>query len=79
MKTTRQQALKFYNIIRWIDPYGVCDLDKEQYIESLIKYSLEDNLNELEQYICDGYETIDLLHDTTLLKKYLNLVKDLEA
>lgn len=75
MKTTKKQALKIYNIIKWINPYEICDLDKETHINNLMSLSLEDNINELEQYICDGYETRDLLNDTTLLKKYLDLKK----
>ena len=77
METTKKQALKIYNIIKWINPYEVCDLDKEMHINNLMSLSLEDNINELDNYIVDGYETRDLLNDTTLLKKYLDLKKDL--
>ena len=79
MKTTRKQALKIYNIVKWINPYEVCDLDKEEHIKSLMASSLEDNINELDDYICEGFDDVrELLSDTTLLKKYLNLKKELE-
>lgn len=78
METTRKLALKLYNIVKWINPYECCELDKEMHIENLMNLSFEENMNELDNYICEGYETRDLLSDTTLLRKYLNLIREIE-
>ena len=76
MKTTRKQALKIFNIVKWIDTFSICDLDKEDFIQSLIETDFAESIDDLEKFICEGYETIDLLHDTELLRRYLNLVKE---
>lgn len=78
MKTTREQSLKIYNIVKWINPYDISNLDKEEIMQNTMKNDFEKNINELDLYIINHYEAkIELLHDTTLLKKYLNLIKDM--
>ena len=75
MKTTRKQALKIYNIAKWINPYGVCDLDKEDHIKAIMELDFEENIKELNTYISETHDDVkDLLNDKILLKKYLNLV-----
>lgn len=72
MKTTRKQALKIYNIVKWVNPYEVCDLDKEMHLQTLSELDLIDNIKELNNYIKEKYD--DPSEDKILIKKYKNLI-----
>ena len=76
METTKYDALKFYEIANYIDPFQSCYMDKKEEIESIMSQSFEDNLKYLQEYICEGYDDVkDLLDNEILLNMYLNLVK----
>lgn len=73
MKTTRKQALLIYRISKWLDPYGVCDLDKKEIVDSIESLDYEENEKQLFDFICEGYEIEDLLKDKELIR-LLNLL-----
>ena len=73
---TRQIALKFYKIAKWIDPYDICDLDKEEHIKGFMRYTFEENLQSLKDYIIDRYDMDYLLDDKEFLRLYLSILKE---
>lgn len=76
MKTTKQDALKIYELSNYIDPYGVCSIDKPEIIQNIMSQTLEDNLELLQDYICENYaETRDLLEDEKAMRLYLNILR----
>jgi hypothetical protein len=75
MKTSIRQALMLYDIAKWIDPYEICDLDKKDFVKSAVNYSLEANINDLNDYIARRYEIKDFLEDKILVKKYTKLLE----
>ena len=76
MKTTKQDALKIYELSIYIDPYGVCSIDKPEIIQNIMSQSLEDNLKLLQDYICENYaETRHLLEDDKAMRLYLNILR----
>ena len=76
MKTTKKDALKFYEIGKYIDPYGTSDLDKPEMIQNIMSNTLEENLEILQDYICESYEDArGLLEDNELLRLYLNIYR----
>lgn len=76
MKTTKQDALKFYEISKYIEPHNICDIDKPEIIENLMSNTLEENLESLQNYICEMYDnTRGFLEDNELLRLYLNIYR----
>ena len=79
MKTTKNQALKFYNIADWINPFQSAISDKKEVIESLINTTFEENLEYLNGYILEHYENLnDFLQDHEIIRQYNNIIKDLK-
>lgn len=79
METTRREALDIYNLVKWINPYEVCDLDKEDHIEAIMSISLEENIEQLQDYICEGYDSPRaLIEDDELLRRYLKIYNKLK-
>lgn len=79
MKTTKQDALKIYELSIYIDPYGVCSIDKPEIIQNLMSQTLEDNIEQLQDYICENYaETRSLLEDDKAMRLYLNILRRLK-
>lgn len=79
METTKQDALKFYELSIYIDPYGVCSIDKPEIIQNLMSQTLEENLEQLQNYICENYiETRDFLEDDKAMRLYLNILRRLK-
>ena len=79
MKTTRKQALKFYNIANIINPFEYCSFDKEEEIKEIMTNTLEENIKYLNNYITEYYSNIELLENTILLRKYLNLINEINS
>ena len=76
MKTTKQDALKIYELSIYIDPYSICSIDKPEIIQNIMSQSLEDNLEQLQDYICQNYaETRDFLEDDKTMRLYLNILR----
>lgn len=79
MKTTKYQAEKFYNIANYIDPFASCNYDKKEEIAAIMDTDFETNLEYLNNYIIENYDTVAaLLEDTNLLRQYNNIIKDLK-
>lgn len=78
METTRKQALKIIDIVKWVSPYDVFDCDKEEYIASIMEADLFDNLKNLNGYIREHYDVEQLLDmEIILRKKHNNLIKSI--
>ncbi len=78
MKTTKNQALKFYNIADWINPFQSAISDKNETIKSLMDTDFETNLEYLNGYILEHYESLnDFLQDHEIIRQYNNILKDL--
>ena len=76
MKTSIRQALMLYDIAKWIEPFEICDLDKKDFVKSATNYSLEANINDLNDYIARRYDNVkDFLEDKILVKKYTKLLE----
>ncbi len=79
MKTTKYQALKFYNIANHINPFESCSYDKKEEIENLLQNTFEKNLEYLNGYILEHYESLnDFLQDHEIIRQYNNIIKDLK-
>jgi len=76
METTKQDALKFYEIVKYINPYEVCDLDKNEIIKNIMELDFDNNLEQLQDYICNVYDdTRNLIEDEKCIKLYLNILR----
>ncbi len=78
MKTTKNQAIKFYNIANHINPFESCSYDKKEEIENILQNTFEQNLEYLNGYILEYYETLeDFISDYELIRQYNNILKDI--
>lgn len=78
MKTTKYQAEKFYNIANHINPFESCSYDKKEEIENILQNTFEQNLEYLNGYILECYETLeDFINDYELIRQYNNILKDI--
>lgn len=76
MKTTKYDAIKFYEIGKYIDPYGVCDLDKDDIVKNMTELDFDENLEQLQDFICETYDsTRNLLEDEKVMRLYLNIIQ----
>lgn len=79
MKTTRYDAEALYEIGNYIDPYASCQMDKKEEMEALMSQTLEDNIKYLQEYICEGYDSVlAIIEDDGLLRRYLNILRRLK-
>ncbi len=79
METTKQDALKIFELSNYIDPYGVCSIDKPEIMQNIMSQTLEENVELLQDFICENYdETRNLLEDEKAMRLYLNIVRRLK-
>lgn len=75
MKTTRKQAVMIYNMAKWVNTFEICDLDRKEYIKSLMSFSIVDNLKELKKYIKE-HEAEDIINVDNRYSKLINSIID---
>lgn len=70
METTKKQALKIYDVIIYCDPFSNCSFDKSENIKSLQEFDFESNINNLIDFIREGYNPNEIVNDSLLIKKF---------
>lgn len=78
MRTTRKQAVMIYNMAKWVNTFEICDLDRKDYLKSLMSFSIVDNLKELKKYIKE-HEAEDLANNGNRYSNLINtIINDLK-
>ncbi len=79
MDTTRKTAIAIYNLVKYINPYEVCDIDKEEIVDSIMSLDLEENISQLQDYISDTYSDVrSLVEDDKAMRQYLSIYNKLK-
>lgn len=73
IKMTMKKAEIFYNISKLVDPFGVCDLDKDDIINNLMTNTFEANVQDMEKYLSDYCDVEEIVGNKALLKLLADL------